>query len=112
MDALESRLKCDGEPRGNKLTTTTTIYVLFLFLDDGRVCACGLVARVTWVEFGQDRGGNSLQHLLGEDTQQLPANVQRLEHGAVLVVTLEVGNRMGSDKILIKCVTKLTEITF
>jgi hypothetical protein len=38
------------------------------------------MTRVTGIEFSQDRRGDSLQHLLREDSQQLPANVQRLEH--------------------------------
>lgn len=50
--------------------------------------ASRLVTRVSRIEFGQNRGRNTLEHLLGEDTQQLPTNVQRLEDGTVLVVTL------------------------
>lgn len=50
----------------------------------------GLVARVSRVELGEDGGRDTLQHLLGEDTEQLPADVQGLEHGAVLVATLQV----------------------
>jgi hypothetical protein len=38
------------------------------------------MTRVTGIEFSQDWGGDSLQHLLREDSQQLPANVQRLEY--------------------------------
>lgn len=47
-----------------------------------------LMARVSRIEFGQDGRRNSLEHLLGEDAQQLPSDVQRFEHGAVLVVSL------------------------
>lgn len=47
-----------------------------------------LVAGVARVELGEDGGGDTLQHLLREDTEQLPADVQGLEHCAVLVVTL------------------------
>ena len=43
------------------------------------------------VELGDGAGGDSLEHLLGEDPQQLPADVERLEHGAVLVVTWRGG---------------------
>lgn len=46
------------------------------------------MARVSWVEFRERGGGYTLQHLLGEDTEQLPTDVQRFEHCAVLVVTL------------------------
>lgn len=41
------------------------------------------------VVFGQGFGGDTLEHLLGEDAQQLPANVERLEHGTILVVALK-----------------------
>lgn len=46
------------------------------------------MARISGVELGEYRGGYALQHLLREDTQQLPADVERLEYGAVLVVAL------------------------
>jgi hypothetical protein len=36
----------------------------------------GLMARISRVEFGQDRSWNSLKHLFREDTQQLPSDVQ------------------------------------
>lgn len=42
---------------------------------------------VTRVVLGQGGLGDALQHLLGEDSQQLPADVQRLKDGSVLVVT-------------------------
>ena len=47
-----------------------------------------LVPGVPRVELSQGRGRDPLQHLLGEDTEQLPADVQGLEDSAVLVVTL------------------------
>jgi len=47
------------------------------------------MARVPRVEFGQDGGRDTLKHLLGEDTQQLPADVQGFEDSAVLVVALQ-----------------------
>jgi hypothetical protein len=47
-----------------------------------------LMARISWVELGQDGGWDTFQHLFREDTQQLPSDVQGLENGAVLVVTL------------------------
>jgi len=43
---------------------------------------------VARIEFGQHTGGNTFQHLFREDTQQLPANVERLENGTVFVVAL------------------------
>lgn len=46
------------------------------------------MARVPRIEFSQNGGWNTLKHLLGEDTEQLPANVQGFEDSAVLVVTL------------------------
>ena len=48
-----------------------------------------LMPRVPGVELRQSGSGDPLQHFFGEDSQQLPADVQRLENGAVLVVTLE-----------------------
>ena len=46
-----------------------------------------LVARggLPGVELGDGALGDSLQHLLGEDTQQLPADVQRLVHRPVVI---------------------------
>lgn len=52
------------------------------------------MARVPRIEFSQNGGWNTLKHLLGEDTQQLPANVQGFEDSAVLVVALrEITNK-------------------
>lgn len=47
-----------------------------------------LMAGVTRVELGQDGSWNTFEHLLGEDTEELPTNVEGLEHCTVLVVTL------------------------
>lgn len=47
------------------------------------------MARVPRIEFSQNGGRNTLKHLLGEDTEQLPADVQGFEDSAVLVVTLQ-----------------------
>ena len=44
--------------------------------------------RVSRVEFSKHVGGDTLQHFLGEDTQQLPSNIQRFKHCAVLIITL------------------------
>lgn len=41
------------------------------------------------VELGQDVLGDALEQLLGEDAQQLPPDVQRLEDAPVLVGTWE-----------------------
>lgn len=46
------------------------------------ICALPAVAGVKLLEQSL---GDSLEHLLGEDAQQLPANVQRLEYGPVFV---------------------------
>jgi hypothetical protein len=71
------------------------------------ICVCdnfsrwgNLLSRVSGVELGEHVGRNSLQHLLGEDTQQLPANVQRLEDGTVLVVAL-------GDEVLLELAEEL-----
>jgi len=46
------------------------------------------MTRVTWVELCQDRSWDPLQHLLGEDPEQLPADVKRLKDSTVLIVAL------------------------
>ena len=58
-----------------------------------------LVAGVSRVELGEDRRRYAFQHLLGEDAQQLPPDVQRLEDGPVLVVALgyEVLLELGEE---------------
>lgn len=43
---------------------------------------------VPWVEFRESAGWDSLEHFLGENSQQLPANVQWFKHRAVLVAAL------------------------
>ena len=48
---------------------------------------CPRCPALAWVELGQDALGDALQQLPGEDAQQLPAQVQRLEDGPVLVGT-------------------------
>lgn len=48
-----------------------------------------LMTRISGIEFSQDGSWDTFQHFLGEDTQQLPANVQRFEDGTVFIVTLE-----------------------
>lgn len=40
------------------------------------------------IEFRESAGWDSFEHLLGEDSQQLPADVQRLEYRAVFVAAL------------------------
>ncbi len=40
----------------------------------------------TWIVLVEDLGRNALQHLTREDTQQLPADIQRFEHRAILVI--------------------------
>jgi hypothetical protein len=54
-----------------------------------------LVPGIPGVVFRQNVGRNSLQHFLGEDTEQLPADVQRFEDCAVFVPSL-------SDEVLLK----------
>lgn len=46
-----------------------------------------LVPCVSGVVVVENTLWDSLEHLLGEDSQQLPANVKRLEHSAVLIDT-------------------------
>lgn len=50
---------------------------------------------VSRIEFRESAGWDSLKHLLGEDSQKLPANVQRLEDRAVFVAALR-------DEVLLK----------
>lgn len=47
------------------------------------------------VELGQGALGDPLEHLLGEDPEQLPADVQGLEHRAVLVGPCGEGRPRG-----------------
>lgn len=42
-------------------------------------------SRLSRVKLGQRALWDSLQHLFGEDTQQLPANIQSLENRAVVI---------------------------
>lgn len=51
------------------------------------LCERPLVAAggLSGVEFGQGALGDPFQHLLGEDSQQLPANVESLIHRPVVV---------------------------
>jgi len=42
---------------------------------------------VAWIVLGKPVMRDSLQHLFGENSQQLPANVERLKDGTVLVRT-------------------------
>ena len=56
----------------------------------GLQCSVGFGVRrrpLAGVEFIDDALRNALQHFLGKDAQQLPAQVQRLEHRAFLVGT-------------------------
>ena len=58
--------------------------------EETSVCVCLfsiLVLGVTGVELGQGALRNPLQHLFGEDSHQLPADVQGLVHAPVLVGT-------------------------
>ena len=48
-----------------------------------------LLGPVPGVELSQGGCGDTLQHLLGEDTQQLPADVKRLKDSTVLIVALK-----------------------
>lgn len=47
-----------------------------------------LMTGISWIEFRESAGRNSLEHLLREDSQKLPADIQRLEYRAILVATL------------------------
>ncbi|VCW98510.1 unnamed protein product [Gulo gulo] len=48
-----------------------------------------MLCRVSWVKFTQGALRDPLQHLFGEDSEQLPANVQSLIDSAVFIRTLE-----------------------
>lgn len=62
-------------------------------------CTFELVTRVPRIELRQSGRGDTFQHLLGEDTQQLPADVQRFVDGTVFVVALryEVLLELGEE---------------
>ena len=61
---------------------------------------------ISWIEFCQNTFFNSLQHLFGEDSKQLPANVQGLKDRPVLVsslrdeVLLEFAQKLQIEKII------------
>jgi hypothetical protein len=48
-----------------------------------------VLCRVSRVKFAQGALRDSLQHLFGEDSEQLPANVQSLVDSAVFIGTLK-----------------------
>lgn len=58
-----------------------------------------LVTRVPGIELREGGGRDTFKHLLGEDTEQLPADVQGFENCAILVVTLrdEVLLELGEE---------------
>jgi len=61
---------------------------------------------ISGVELSEGGGWDTLQHLLGEDTEQLPANVQRFKYGPVLVAALcdegllKLGEELQVEKII------------
>lgn len=66
----------------------------FLGSSRGGLGLGGGAVSVARVVLGQRGLRDALQHLLREDTQQLPPDVQRLEDGAVLVVPCNPGNTL------------------
>jgi len=46
------------------------------------------MSRISRIEFCESAGWDSLKHFFGEDSQKLPANIQRLEDRAVFVTAL------------------------
>lgn len=54
---------------------------------EGRVGRGVLLRPLAGVKLVRHALRDALQHLFGEDAQQFPAQVQRLEHGAILVRT-------------------------
>jgi len=54
-----------------------------------------LMTRISRIEFRESAGWDSLKHLLGEDSQKLPTNVQRLKDCAIFVAALR-------DEVLLK----------
>jgi len=50
---------------------------------------------ISGIKLGQGGGRNPLQHFLGEDPQQLPSNVKRLEDSPVFITSL-------SNEVLLK----------
>lgn len=49
------------------------------------------MTRISWVELGERSGRDTLQHFFGEDTEELPANIQRFKHGTVFIITWSRG---------------------
>jgi hypothetical protein len=60
-----------------------------------------LVTRISGVEFRQDGGGNPFQHLLGEDSQQLPPDIQGLENRPRM---------LGRRSTVVELFTNLTDL--
>lgn len=63
----------------------------------GGSMACG---GLSGVKLGQRALRDSLQHLFGENTQQLPADIQSLKHCAVVISTW-MENRHGQRSALL-----------
>ena len=61
---------------------------------------------ISGVIFGQHVGRDPLEHLLGEDPQQLPANIEGLENGTIFVaplrdeILLELGQELQVEQIV------------
>eukprot|EP00050_Salpingoeca_kvevrii_P005899 m.286285 g.286285 ORF g.286285 m.286285 type:complete len:410 (+) comp11542_c0_seq1:188-1417(+) len=60
----------------------------------------GVARSLARIELGERLVVDALEHLLGEEAEQLPANVERLEHGAVLIWALV-------DELLLKLLEEL-----
>ena len=71
------------------------------------------MTRISWIEFSEGTCWDTLEHLLGENTQQLPANVERFEDRSILVaslrnkVLLELGEELEIEKI-VRCKSLLS----
>lgn len=62
---------------------TNLIAAISSFIDLGLVSS----SSSSWVEFVKGRFRDTFQHLTGEDSEQLPTNVERVEHCPILVVS-------------------------
>lgn len=73
-----------------------------------------LMTRISRIELSECGCRNSFEHLLGEDTKKLPADVKRFEHRAVFVRTLrdEVFLKLGKElevEQVIRCQSFFTD---
>lgn len=75
------------------------------------------MTRISGIKFGEGGSGDTFQHFFGENTQQLPTDVEGFEYGPVFVVSLrdkvlfELGEELQVKKI-VRCQRFFTYYSF